>query len=67
MSGGKRAAARALHLPATESVGERTIDGGEKRERERGSEGVFQNSTVFPPTPAQLALRSEEEAGGRLA
>lgn len=67
MSGGELAPPGAVHRLATETVRVRTVDGGEKHERERGSEGVFQNSTVFPPTPAQLALRSEEEAGGRLA
>ena len=30
-----------------------------------GAAGVFQISTALPPTPSQLALRSEEEVGGR--
>jgi hypothetical protein len=39
--------------------------GEEERDTAVVLEEVFQISAVFYPTPTQLALRSEEEPGGR--
>jgi hypothetical protein len=67
MSGGKREPCLVLHRPTTASLELRPGDGAKKPDLERGFVRVFQNFTVFPPPPTQLALRSEEEAGGRSA
>ena len=65
MSGGElQARLRIPHLPTDPDDAHQRL-GEEERDTPVVLEGVFQISAVLPPTPTQLALRSEEEVGGR--